>query len=158
MSDELHIELLSGDELYKALSLAKRVFLQYDAPDYSEEGVKGVVCFIEEQAPQQVIDGTLEIYGCYLNGELAGMCAIKLPDHISLLFVDGQYHHRSVATSLINKLVLHAKLHNISELTVHSSPYAIGFYHKMGFCDTDTQTVRDNIIFTPMRLKVLDNR
>ncbi|MDN5360294.1 MAG: hypothetical protein PWQ84_1357, partial [Thermotogaceae bacterium] len=39
-------------------------------------------------------------------------------------------------------------------LTVNSSPYAVGFYHKMGFKDTDNELEKDGIRFVPMELSI----
>jgi hypothetical protein len=36
-------------------------------------------------------------------------------------------------------------------LTVDSSPYAVGFYHKNGFSDTEPVQRKDGIIYTPMQ-------
>ena len=35
-------------------------------------------------------------------------------------------------------------------LTVYSSPYAVGFYHRIGFVDTNREQKKDGIRYTPM--------
>ena len=42
----------------------------------------------------------------------------------------------------------------IDMLTVNASPYAVGFYHKMGFTDLRGETEADGIRFTPMELRI----
>lgn len=34
---------------------------------------------------------------------------------------------------------------------MHSSPYAVPVYHKLGFVDTGTEQVSDGIRYTPMK-------
>ena len=36
------------------------------------------------------------------------------------------------------------------KITVNAAPYAYGFYHTLGFRDTDGQSVKDGIVYTPM--------
>ena len=41
-----------------------------------------------------------------------------------------------------------------TSVTVNASPYAVGFYHKMGFEDTDIQQLVSGILYTPMILYI----
>ena len=36
-------------------------------------------------------------------------------------------------------------------MTVNAAPYALGFYHKLGFQDTGMEETNDGIRFTPMK-------
>ena len=46
--------------------------------------------------------------------------------------------------------VLKEEGHN--KLTVNAAPYATGFYHKLGFYDTDKVQTSEGITYTPMEL------
>jgi predicted GNAT family N-acyltransferase len=39
-------------------------------------------------------------------------------------------------------------------LTVNAAPYAVGFYHKIGFVDTGTEQLSDGIYYTPMEISI----
>ncbi|QGQ48658.1 GNAT family N-acetyltransferase [Metabacillus sediminilitoris] len=39
---------------------------------------------------------------------------------------------------------------NNSKLTVNSSPYALGIYHRLGFVESDKEQTINGIRFTPM--------
>jgi predicted GNAT family N-acyltransferase len=39
-------------------------------------------------------------------------------------------------------------------LTVNAAPYAVGFYHKLGFVDTGTEQLSDGIYYTPMEISI----
>ncbi|HIZ80430.1 MAG TPA: GNAT family N-acetyltransferase [Candidatus Lachnoclostridium stercorigallinarum] len=51
-------------EIQKALELIWETFLQFEAPDYSEEGIKSFKDFIDDEA----MVNTLEFFGAYENG------------------------------------------------------------------------------------------
>ena len=83
------------------------------------------------------------------------MLTIREKSHISLLFVDGDYHYNGIGSALI-KFVSDYVLteEGIDKLTVNASPYAIDFYHRLGFRDTHKEMVADGIKFTPMELRL----
>lgn len=140
----------------RAQNLAERVFRRFDAPDYSKSGINGVVRFIYYDLPQKLHDGTMTVYGCFENGELLGMCALDNFEHISLLFVDGSYHKRGIGSALIKQACFAARLHGNEHITVNAAPFAVGFYHKVGFVDLGEPRFENDIVFTPMRKSVLD--
>ena len=80
-----------------------------------------------------------------------GVLAVRPPCHISLLFVDGEHHRKGIARSLFKRMLDYYKQnHELTEITVNSSPYAKEAYHKLGFTDTDTEQIVNGIRFTPM--------
>ena len=58
-------------EIQKALELIWETFLRFEAPDYSEEGIKSFKDFIDDEA----MVNTLEFFGAYENGMLRGVIA-----------------------------------------------------------------------------------
>ena len=70
--------------------------------------------------------------------------------HISLLFVDEEFHKMGVGRKLVHALCKIQREIGSYRLTVNSSPYAVGFYHKVGFVDTNLEQAKDGIRFTPM--------
>ncbi|MDR0951847.1 MAG: GNAT family N-acetyltransferase [Oscillospiraceae bacterium] len=67
-----------------------------------------------------------------------------------MLFVDGQYHRKGIATALMNEMVNALKAEGITRITLNSSPYGIPFYERYGFKATDCVQHKDGLIFTPM--------
>lgn len=150
------IRRLHGLENLKALRLAKRVFIEFDAPDYSKQGANGVLLFIRRDSKILLLNGSMIIYGAYSGAKLVGMCAMRDYSHISLLFVDKQYHRNGIAKALIKRAETEAKERNITALTVHSSLYATEIYHKMGFVDMGDKKCENDVIYTPMKKNILD--
>ena len=73
-----------------AMKLAWRTFARFDAPDYSEEGIINFRNFVRDDTLRKMFDGK------YL-----GMISLREKIHISLLFVDGDYHCNGIGRALI---------------------------------------------------------
>lgn len=141
------------DEWQDAMGLAWRVFLRFDAADYSEEGVTSFYNFITDSALHRMfLTGSYQVFGAYENGKMVGVISLRNTDHISLLFVDAKHHKKGVGTGLINQ-VREYLLSEVgtNKITVNASPMAVGFYHKVGFTDLGPEQTADGIRFTPMQ-------
>lgn len=83
------------------------------------------------------------------------MIAMRPPCHISLMFVDKSFHNQGIARALFEHMHNQVKAEGKhKEMTVFSSPYAAGFYRKMGFVDTDKEQIVNGIRFIPMTRNV----
>ncbi len=136
------------------MKLAWETFVRFDAPDYSQEGIKNFRNFVnDEMLRKMFLAGHYQLFVATHDGKYVGMLTLRDKKHISLLFVDKDYHHNGVASALIkfvSKYVLDEE--GIDHLTVNSSPYAVDFYRKRGFKDLGPETTADGIRFTPMEL------
>ena len=132
-------------EIQKALELIWETFLQFEAPDYSEEGIKSFKDFIDDEA----MVNTLEFFGAYENGELRGVIATnENRKHICCFFVKAKYHRQGIGRTLWEYVLNHSE-RNV--FTVNSSPYAVPVYRKLGFVETDTEQLADGMRYTPMK-------
>ncbi len=139
-----------------AMNLAWRTFVRFDAPDYSQEGIKNFRNFVtDEMLRKMFLAGHYQLFVAIDGGKYVGMLSLREKKHISLLFVDEQYHHNGVGSALIKFVSKYAKEEEgLSCLTVNSSPYAVDFYRTRGFKDLGPETEADGIRFTPMELKL----
>lgn len=151
------IRMLQEEELEQALQLAWNVFLQYEAPVYKEEGVETFHGYIQvDVVRQKVLTGKMILFGCFSEKELVGMLALRDQNHISMFFVKTEYHKKKVGRQLFRACLDYVCTnpeHHV--ITVNSSPYAVGFYHKLGFVDMEEEQERDGIRFTPMEYRLL---
>lgn len=146
---------ITPNKLQDALELIWEVFEKFEAPDYEEMGIKTFRHFIEYgNMAEKVQQGEMTFWGCYLNNFLVGVIALREGQHISLLFVREQFHHLGIAKHLIKMAVAHVEAMEpeIRAVTVNSSPYAVGFYEKVGFQALGPEKAADGIRFTSMRL------
>lgn len=143
-----------ADEYEKVMGLVWKTFLRFEAEDYSPLGVENFQNFITDQTLKKLYDnGQYPIFVAVYRDEIIGMLSIRSSTHISLLFVDEAYHYNGVARSLMERACTYiVKELDEFKLTVNASPYAIGFYHKMGFVDMDREQEKDGIKYTPMSL------
>lgn len=143
----MEIKKIDDEQIGKAIDLIWETFLQFEAPDYSVEGVQSFKSFIENK---EIIQ-TLEFWGAYDNKELKGVIATNEDrKHICCFFVKAKYHRQGIGKKLWEYL-LHNSQNEI--ITVNSSPYAVPVYHKLGFVDTDIEQLTDGIRYTPMKFE-----
>ncbi|WP_238881875.1 GNAT family N-acetyltransferase [Clostridium sp. YIM B02551] len=135
-------------ELSDATELIKKVFMIFEAPDFPEEGVETFIKFIESDSlKDEFEEGSLRFFGCFDDNKIIGVIGTRKVNHICLLFVDREYHKQGIGKKLFEKVK-----ESIQEkkVTVNSSPYAVGFYHSLGFKDKGMEQLVDGIRFTPM--------
>ena len=140
-----------------AMKLAWDTFLIYEAPDYSVRGVHNFRNFVRDPLLKKMFTyGEYIAIGAFSDRRMVGIIGVRNTNHISLLFVDRDYHRNGIASSLIDRYVRDAKKKGITYVTVNSSPYAVDFYHKIGFVNITDEVEKDGIKFTPMRLEIDD--
>lgn len=153
-SKKLQIRSIYQDEYEDVMGIVWKTFLRFEAEDYTEEGIKSFQDFITDPTLYKMfLRGYYQIFGAFYKGKNIGMISLRDCTHISLLFVDAKYHYQGVGRALIEYL----KKYLITEMgefkvTVNSSPYGVGFYHKLGFQDTDKEQEKEGVRYTPMIL------
>lgn len=141
-----------NDEWEAAMELAFRVFLKYEAREYGPEGIRNFSEFVtDESLKKMFLAGRYLLFVALDGKKIIGLISLRSGNHISLLFVDSDYHRRGVGKALIQYLQEYMLYHTgYEKVTVNAAPYGIPFYHNVGFRDTGLQTKKDGIIYTPM--------
>ena len=128
------IRPLKRREWEDAMQLAWDTFLIYEAPDYSLKGVHNFKSFVRDPLLKKMFTyGEYIAIGAFIERRMIGILGVRNTNHVSLLFVDQEYHRRGVARALMRRYFRDARHDGITYVTVNSSPYAVGFYHKIGF-------------------------
>lgn len=140
----MEIRRILKAEMKEALDLVWKVFLEYEAPDYTEEGVQEFKKTIDDE--NWIKDR--EFYGAFEGNNIYGVIATKDKYHIALFFVDGKYHKQGIGRKLYNKV---ESLNNNGLFTVNSSPYAHEVYKHLGFIDTDIEQCVNGLRFYSMK-------
>ena len=140
------IRKVEEKEMNYALDLVWRVFLEFEAPDYTEEGINEFKRTIDDK----IWVNAREFYGAFDdNNKMLGVIATKDISHIALFFVEGEYHRQGIGKKLYEKV---KKLNDKGFFTVNSSPYAHEVYKHLGFIDTDSEQCINGLRFIPMRI------
>ena len=141
-------------DVARAIGLVNRVFAEFVAVDYAEQGRNTFAAYLEgklEEVSAALQAGDKRMWAHYQGDEILGVIATQGVSHISLLFVDARYHRQGIAQQLFDRVrdVL-GKDQSVRQITVNSSPYAVGAYEGLGFTKTGEQTEKDGILFVPM--------
>lgn len=136
-----------------AMELCWRTFLKYEACDYSKEGVENFLLFISGQQLFKMFEaGEYQMWVCKENDRIVGVGTLRANSHISLLFVDSDYHRQGIGKALITTMQEDRLRFGEVKLTVNASPYGVPFYTKVGFEKADDMKSTDGILYTPMIL------
>lgn len=162
------------DEWEEAMGLAWKTFLEFEAGDYTPEGVRSFEDFITDSALKRMfLSGDYRLVTAYVGDKMAGMITLRNECHISLLFVDKRYHRHGIGKALIDAVACYVKERygkrygpecgrGLKEgykgyrMTVNASPYGAAFYHRIGFKDLGPKRQQDGIIFTPMEYIIVE--
>jgi ribosomal protein S18 acetylase RimI-like enzyme len=92
---------LQKSDISNALDLVWNVFQEFEAPDYSKQGIEEFRKFISYSSIIDKFDkGELYFWGCIDNDDLRGVITTRGINHICMLFVNKEYHRRGIARRL----------------------------------------------------------
>lgn len=137
-----------------AMELAFRTFMKYEGLEYGTEGIRNFSRFVTDAILKRMfLAGEYKLFVAKRGEQLIGLISLRSGNHISLLFVDEDFHRRGVASALLQYLVSYMRRESIfHRVTVNAAPYGIPFYHRVGFRDMGPREKRDGITFVPMEL------
>lgn len=150
--EAFEVHFAENEEWEDAMELAWRTFLEFEAKDYTPEGIRSFEDFISDTGLKRMfLSGDYQMMVARKGGRLVGMVTLRDKIHISLLFVEKRCHRQGIGRALIGGMADYArKKSGACRLTVNASPYGVAFYHKIGFKDLGPEQHREGIIFTPM--------
>lgn len=146
------IRQIQRAEFECAMEIAWKTFLEFEGDVYTKEGVKSFYEFIHDPLLEKMfLLGEYLIFGAFINGRMVGIAGIRNKSHLSLLFVEKEYHKIGVGSALVFSAFRHSReQYKEYQFSVNASPYAVEFYHKLGFQDTAGEITKDGVIYTPM--------
>lgn len=123
------------EEWAPAIKMIWKTFLKFEGEDYTAEGIQNFFDFISDD----------NLYASFLRGDyqmmvaldanrVIGAASIRNHNHLSLLFVDEEYHYKGVGRTLMKRLFEYLKTEAGERyMSLTAAPYAIDFYRKLGF-------------------------
>lgn len=123
------------EEWKKAMTLTWKTFMAFEGKEYSAEGIRNFFDFItDEDLYKAFLAGTYQMAVALHGDKIIGMASVRNSNHLSLLFVDEEYHRRGIGRGLIEYLCDYLKLEEGERfMSLKAAPYAVGFYKKLGF-------------------------
>jgi len=140
----IDIAKLHHSRLQEAMDLVWETFVEFEAPEYPEEGILTFHNFICNERELE----RLEIFGAEIGGVVVGVLAMR-GDHISLFFVKEEVQNQGIGRALWEYFLGQCQA---GKITVNSSPYAVPIYERLGFQAVDEEQLTDGIRYTPMTL------
>jgi GNAT superfamily N-acetyltransferase len=142
-------------EWEEAMALVWETFLAFEAPVYLPEGVRSFEKFITDKALRRMFEmGAYQMLVAVYEKSIIGAITLREKAHISLLFVDENYHFMGVGRALVARLCRYLKDEaGERRVTVNASPYSVEFYHRIGFRDIGPESLSDGIRYTPMEIR-----
>lgn len=144
----------SGEEIV-VCNIVARSFNEFIAPEFTEEGIEEFFKYANPREFKRRSDSGYFSLIAESDSDIVGVVEINNSRHISMLFVEKDYHKKGIAKSLIKNAFeeLKAEKKRIDIITVNSSRYAVTFYEKLGFIQYDEEKTIYGVIHIPMMAK-----
>lgn len=148
-------QMQPGEET-QAIELVSRVFYEFVAPLYSDEGVTEFMKFADAETLAERLKGDDFVLIAESLDQIIGVIEIRDYRHIALFFVAPEHQRRGIGRELLRKALDECLAYNpnLNEITVNSSPNAVSAYRALGFIERDKEKTINGIRFVPMALKV----
>jgi len=156
MEEKKEIRPLAGCEIEEALGLVWDVFAEFEAADCDQEGVDEFWGRIDyEYLLQRAGDGEVRFWGAFDDGRLVGVCMLRRPCCVELLYVDGEYQGQGVGKNLLRKAVLDTKEQEpqLDTVTASVSAGAVPFFTAQGFEKTGAPFRVGGLSYFPMAVR-----
>ncbi len=126
---------------------------------FVEPGSQGEQDFLKTIAPEAIAGYVIDPAFIYLigevDGELAGVIALKERVHVYHMFVAVKFQRQGIAQELWEKIKNMAQAQgNPGWFTLNATPYAVPVYERFGFKATGVQVDKYGLSFVPMRLEL----
>ena len=144
------------EEWAPAMKMIWKTFMKFEGEDYSAEGIKNFFEFItDDDLYVSFLKGSYQMMVALDQEKIIGAASVRNGNHLSLLFVDEEYHRRGIGRELLKRLCEYLKLEAGEEyMSLNAAPYAVDFYRKLGFCIVRPEC-EDSGIRVPTMKKVL---
>ncbi len=112
-----------------------RTFLKYEGKEYTKEGIRNFFDFItDDELYTAFLKGSYQMMVAVDGNKIIGAGTIRNGNHLSLLFVDEDYHCRGVGRAIMDSLCRYLKEEAGERyMSLKAAPYAVDFYHRLGF-------------------------
>ena len=155
--NKIVIEELTIDEVNIVSNMVDNIFDEFVGKDYSVEGKNTFKDYIKpENIIKRFIDKSSIFFTAKSDNKIIGMMEIKNKDHISLFFVQKEFHGKGIGKYLFRHYLKKTQEENfgIKTITVNSSFYAEKIYSKLGFKKTNGIQEKEGIKYIPMEYKL----
>uniref|UniRef100_UPI004056B27A GNAT family N-acetyltransferase n=1 Tax=Acetatifactor sp. TaxID=1872090 RepID=UPI004056B27A len=140
------------EEWAPAMKMIWKTFMKFEADDYTEEGIQNFFDFISDDGLYKAfLRGDYQLMVALDKERIVGAGSVRNRNHLSLLFVDEEYHRRGIGAAIMTNLCEYLeKEEGEKYMSLNAAPYAVGFYRKLGFLATSPEEEYSGIRVTRM--------
>ncbi|MBO5336364.1 MAG: GNAT family N-acetyltransferase [Lachnospiraceae bacterium] len=141
------------EEWAPAMKMIWKTFLKYEGEDYTEEGIRNFFEFItDDDLYVSFLKGDYQMMVALDKERVIGAASVRSCNHLSLLFVDEEYHRQGVGRTLMSRMCEYLKQEAGERyMSLNAAPYAVNFYRKLGF-----QAVRPEDVYAGIRVTSME--
>lgn len=147
------VRMMENDDISSAVMLIREGYDKFVAHDYTPEGTVRFYEYASEEAiSARLHSGAHFAMVAVSDGELIGIIEIRDFNHCSLFFVKSRFHGQGIGRWLFDEAVAYCHIHkpDLRTMAVHSSPYAVPVYKRLGFRSIGTLQEENGIVYQPM--------
>ena len=151
-----HYRTIQPGEEEAGCRMALKSFNEFVASDYSIEDQNEFKKYVNPESMRDRVSKGGIVILALAGGKIIGLIEVRLDNHISLLFVDKEWHRQGIARNLLELAIDRCKKHNsdVEVIEVHSSPYAVPVYEKLGFIQSGEERIENGIQYIPMEYQI----
>lgn len=133
MDETVSYRLIKPGEEEKTFAMIERGFNTYVRDDFTSEGVEEFYRAIRIMVFDHPPDHFIVV--AESNSQIVGMIDVKANYHISIFFVEPTYMDKGIGRGLLSHAIMlcQEEKPDLREIEVHSSPWAVPVYVKLGF-------------------------
>lgn len=154
MVQKINYRYLATGEEYQAYELMVECFDSFIGDDYTVEGIKNFYEYIDASKLKRRIEEGSVMIAALDDFKLVGIVEIKDNKHVSLLFVNKDYHDFGIGRKLIDEALDIGNVNELKSISLNSSPNAMEIYKGIGFKAADKKQTKDGVVYIPMELEL----
>ena len=150
MTDTVSYRLMKPGEEEEAFAMVERAFNAFVRDGFSPDGVKECCRSMRDNVFTQRSDHFILV--AESGGHIVGMIGMKEYDHVSMFFVEPSRMGEGIGRGLFTRAVTLCQQEkpDLKEIEVHSSPWAVAIYEKLGFSATGPEREEGGLRYTRM--------
>jgi GNAT superfamily N-acetyltransferase len=154
MNESWIIRSMHKGEEIEVFDLVQRVFDEFIAPLYTQEGIDEFFRYAQADALAQRSQNNHFVLLAIVAGQPVGMIEIRDNHHVSMLFVDRSFQHQGISRELLRQALNECHKHkpDLGQVTVHAAPNSVLIYERLGFRPVSSEQVINGMRFTSMIL------
>ena len=136
MNETVSYRLMKPGEEEETFAMIDRGFKAYVRDDLTPEGIEEFYRAIRIMVFERLSNHFIVV--AERNSQIVGMIDVKENHHISIFFVEPSYMGKGIGRGLLSHAIMLCQQNkpDSTELEVHSSPWAVPVYGKLGFEST----------------------